>query len=541
MVESVENGWERAAPEQTLDGVLTLVGPLVEVGAVPRPGVAVERLAVFDPLDPQARPGTLLVAVGVDPGATAAVALVRAAGRDGVAAVVLREEPDGARRAALSAAAIEAGTALLFRTSWADWGRVIGTLQAGLAAAGGPGHANVPLGDLDRLARVIALQVGGAVTIEDMDSRVLAHYSSSPELDPIRLETVTTGEVPASRQKAMKEAGFFTAIWTSRDVLRRRAHGDVPERLVVGVRAGDKPLGTIWVAATGQAPLPSTAEDALRAAARTAAPHLLHHDSRTTGRDEQLLAAARALLDGHGSAAALAERSGLSAAGRCAVLSLGAAPGGTDGPARTRLESRTHRNCAEAGHVPIVVPSERGILVLLGNLAENQARAEHQVAVVGSLLARRLSDELGTRIRVGLGAVEARLEDAPASARTAELALGGLLFGNSTADCARLDEVADAVALGRLLAALQTVRLPVDTPVARLVAHAEPKGERVLLDTLRAYLDHSREQGRAADALGVARSTFTHRLQKALKISGLDPDDPDARLLAQLQLRLRDG
>ncbi|MFB6892867.1 helix-turn-helix domain-containing protein [Kitasatospora sp. NPDC056327] len=131
------------------------------------------------------------------------------------------------------------------------------------------------------------------------------------------------------------------------------------------------------------------------------------------------------------------------------------------------------------------------------------------------------------------------LDRAPESAGTADLALRALRLGRSprTPPTARVGELADTVALLHVLDALR--RLPaVDGSVARLVARASKPGEEVLLDTLRAYLEHAGDGARAAAALGVPTSTFRYRKQKAEKLCGIDLEDPDARLLAHLQLRL---
>ncbi|WP_051969412.1 PucR family transcriptional regulator [Kitasatospora azatica] len=536
---STAQEWGRPAPDQTLDGLLALVGSVVSLSTAPQGlGVLVRRVVVLDPLEPGVRPGDLLVAVGVDPQSEEAAALLRTVGRGGAAGVVFREEGVGPRSAVLRAAAAEAGTAVLLRTAWADWASVIGALRAGLAVAGAPEIANVPLGDLDRLAEAIALLVGGAVTIENRESRVLAYSSTDAELDPIRQQTILAGQVPLWRRVAMQEAGFFRALWGSAEVLHRRAEGEIPERLVVAVRAGSEPLGSIWVAAAGQ-PLPPTAADALRTAAQAAAAHLLHDRSRRSGQDELVLDAARALLDGRGSADVLTERTGLPRAKPCAVLSVCTDPApAAAGQTGDRLANLVFRHCAERALLPVVVPSRRGVLVLLGNLEQEPAPAAAQVSGLSESLAGKLSAELGLRVRVGIGEVRGRLDQAPDSRRTADLALRALLFGNSPRSFARAEELADAVALLYLLDALHDTVPPVDTPVSRLVRYTTQRGEGALLDTLRAYLDHSGDRSKAAEALAVHRNTFKYRLDKLPKVCGIDLDDPDARLLAQLQLRL---
>lgn len=155
----------------------------------------------------------------------------------------------------------------------------------------------------------------------------------------MRRRTILGRRVPDSAVTAMKETGFFRLLWESGDVVRRPAEGDLLERLAIAVTAGGEALGSIWVAAAGR-PLPKTAADDLRAAARAAAPRLLHHRSRRAGQLQVVQETARALLEGLGSAEALAARTSLPVEGRCAVLAVHAGRGGRDEEPRSRPGGR---------------------------------------------------------------------------------------------------------------------------------------------------------------------------------------------------------
>ena len=60
----------------------------------------------------------------------------------------------------------------------------------------------------------------------------------------------------------------------------------------------------------------------------------------------------------------------------------------------------------------------------------------------------------------------------------------------------------------------------------------------VYIATLRAYFDASGDMMKAAQLLFVHRNTLRYRLRKIQDISGLDLDNPDDRLVAEIQLRL---
>jgi DNA-binding PucR family transcriptional regulator len=161
------------------------------------------------------------------------------------------------------------------------------------------------------------------------------------------------------------------------------------------------------------------------------------------------------------------------------------------------------------------------------------------VSRLSGALACELSQRLRVPVRIGIGEVQERLDRAPHSRRTADQALRALLFGTSSLACARAADLADSVALLHFLDALRESVPPVQTPVGRLVAYADAKGESVLLDTLRAFVENQADRSRAAEARAVHRNTFNHRLDKTpVRECGIDLKDPDALLLAQLQLRL---
>ncbi|WP_146608321.1 hypothetical protein [Streptomyces sp. NTH33] len=127
---------------------------------------------------------------------------------------------------ALRAAAENAGTAVLFRTAWCGWTELVGALRAGLVLSGVPADpavAAVAPGDLNGLADAVAVLVGGAVTIEDVESRVLAYSSTKEDVDELRRLTILGRRVPEWRVAAMREAGFFRALWGSGDVIHRPA------------------------------------------------------------------------------------------------------------------------------------------------------------------------------------------------------------------------------------------------------------------------------------------------------------------------------
>ncbi|MFD8392411.1 PucR family transcriptional regulator [Streptomyces sp. NPDC059680] len=533
------SGWSAAAEARvTLEQLLSVVGTgAVELDTAPGGlAVAVTGVAVLDALDPGVRPRELLLAVGVDAGSAHAVDVLRRAGEAGAAGVVFGSDRRGGAAEALRSAARETGTAVLFRTPWCSWAQLVGVLRAGLASAGVPPLPAAPdlaPGDLNGLADAVAALVGGAVTVEDTESRVLAYSSTEEDVDDIRRLTILGRRVPPWRVSAMQEAGFFAALWGTDDVLYRRAQGEDPERLVCAVRAGGEVLGSLWVAAVTGRPLAPDASEVLRAAARTAAAHLLHH--RTRGADSRLAEdAARALLEGRGSPEVLAERAALQVQAPCAALAVAAAAADGD-PSRWHALLGLH--CAAFGHRAVVVPAGGRLLVLVSSLDPDPERADGEVERLGTSLVARASAATGTQLRVGLGEVVPGLALAAESRRSAELALRALTYAGGSRAVGRTADVADTVGVMQVVEALRDVPLARGTSVARLAAHDAESGGR-LVETLRAYLDHFGDVAAASRALAIHPNSLRYRLRRITQVCGLDLDSADARLLAQLELRL---
>ncbi|MFI9584203.1 hypothetical protein ACIHCQ_20695 [Streptomyces sp. NPDC052236] len=72
-----------------------------------------------------------------------------------------------------------------------------------------PQIAQVALVDLEGLADAVAAMVGGTVTIEDVQSRVLASSSTHEDVDELRRRTILGRRVPPSTVAALRETGFF--------------------------------------------------------------------------------------------------------------------------------------------------------------------------------------------------------------------------------------------------------------------------------------------------------------------------------------------
>lgn len=310
---------DRRDGRPSLEQILRLIAPgMLDVVVAPRgTGVPVADAVLHDPGEERddgtwAASGLILLAVGVDAAAPEAIDVLRGAERAGAAAVVLRRGARGPRAALLEAAA-SGRTALLTRRPGQGWTEVLGQLRTALAHSaptGGTGVEGLRLGDLPELANTVAALVGGAITIEDPQSRVLAYSRMDHEPDPMRRLTILGQEVPRWRVDELRESGFFQALWNTDGVVRLPADDRYAERLAVAVRHGSEILGSLWAAADGR-PLAEDAAAALHTAARAAVPHLAHHQTWGRAAARARESAVHALLDGSGPAARVAHDAGV--------------------------------------------------------------------------------------------------------------------------------------------------------------------------------------------------------------------------------------
>jgi DNA-binding PucR family transcriptional regulator len=121
--------------------------------------------------------------------------------------------------------------------------------------------------------------------------------------------------------------------------------------------------------------------------------------------------------------------------------------------------------------------------------------------------------------------------------REAERVLGVLRTDTLARTVASIEDVRSEVVLHELK------ELSLDHPslqrgkLERVLAHdAEHNG--TYTSTLAAYLDCFGDVPRAAERISVHPNTFRYRMRRLVELFGLDLEDPDERVVLELQLRL---
>lgn len=477
---------------------------------------------------PNPEPGEIVLALGPQLSDASAAELVDAAARAGAAAVVL---PAGC--------AVPTGRPIVVapKPESVGWRRLHAALSARLD------QPRLVAGDeLADLAQTIATLTGGLVTIEDTEARVLAYSKSSDEVDELRRLSILGRSGPADYLALLREWGVYDRLATPEEVVEIAEHPatGVRRRLAVGVFAGDRQLGTIWVQ-QGAGEFGPHARQALLGAARLTA-------SQLVGRGQHRAAPADRLTD------LVAGRVGPEALGLgrdggrpCAIAVV--QPGAADaGPAEqaerlaglaaiVTVQAAAFRRHAMAeatgGRLLVLLPGLSQPASQGGGSQPGTAESSEAEAMLEQTIAA-IRRHLDPAARAGLGPVVRTPALVAESARGAELVMTletsepVLSFGRARN---RLLIQAATDFVGRQADLL-------DPRVAELISR-----DAVSARTLLCYLDAGSDVGRTAAVLAVHPTTVRYRLRRTSGALGMDLTNPDDRLAIQLQLRreLRSG
>ncbi|MFE6309405.1 helix-turn-helix domain-containing protein [Nocardiopsis sp. NPDC057823] len=536
--------------------LLALGDPVLDVAAAPEGlDVQVDNVLILDPEDrTEVRGGDLVLLIGARGGS--ARRLVRRIAEQGASAVAVKTgaPPEGSpvRRprvggddlAPLRAEAQEAGIALLAVRPEVRWDRFQAVCQsivddARLLEDGDTGEAD---GDLFSMAQTIARLTGGLVSIEDSASRVLA-YSSGAEVDELRRLSVLGRRGPESYLALLREWGVFARLRAGEEVVRIDEHPDlgIRRRLAVGIHAGDRPLGAIWVQ-EGSRPLSEHAEEALLGAARTAALQMIRQRTRASAGlrlREDLLSS---LLEGRIDAAALADT--VEVHSRRAALVAAFAPVGEEGQERADRPERELRrrrfldlvsvHTAAYRRSALVTELNGRVYALLPDLTRDGDGVERTVMTLCGRIVEAARSALGLRVRAAVGSPVRRLADAPDSRAEADRVLEAMR-GDADREVASIEDVRSRVLVRETLALLREEPSLRDPRVSRLVEYDRDGGAE-LVRSLSAYLEAFGDARAAAERLHIHPNTLRYRVRRAAEVSGIDLSDPGERLFTQLQL-----
>ena len=521
--------------DTTLRRLLAAIGePLVEVAAAPSGlDVPLAGLAIVDPDDePDRYTGQLVLVIGVR--GRAATATLRAAARRGAVAVAVKA---GGATDVLRAAAAEAGAALLLVRPDVRWERLESLARDVLHEGGAAGEEGP--GDLYTLAQTVALLTRGVVSIEDTASRVLAYSRSdadAAQVDELRRLSILGRQGPADYLRMLREWGVFDRLRAGEDVVHVDEHAElgIRRRLAIGIHAGPRQLGTIWVQ-EGAEPFAERAAEVLVGAARVAAGHLVRRRSQQApgGRWERDLVAG--LLDGRASPDLVAGTFGLDEHAGALVVGFAVC----DDDTATHEPTTRELSLAELGEIVSVHAAAHRraalcaavgtrVYAVLPDVHRTDAALRTMCAEIVAAARRRS----GIRAQAGIGSPVAALAGVPNSRREADRVLDAM---GEEQDVAVFGEIRSEVLLTQTLGLLEANPDLRDPGVARLVAY-DREHRTDLVASVVAWLDAMGDVRAAARRLTVHPNTLRYRVRRATEIAGMRLDDPRARLVHHLQL-----
>lgn len=531
-------------PSTTLARILEDAGHTMLRPAFPDQDLerAADGLVIYDPVDQSAWPRRpLVLGVGVQSGEQVVDLLERIGQRDG-GALILRES------VAASLASLRGSVPVLTlrdETSWMQLAATLGPLLSGSTtpAAAAP-LGSVPTGDLFALANAIAEILDAPVTIEDRDSRILAFSIRQEEADPSRVGAILNRQVTPWATQDLQERGVFRQLYRTQEPLfvdpPESGHGGFTmPRVVLGVRAGDEILGSVWAAVPE--PLSDERMQHFRDLQSTVAVHLLSHRANANVERRMRSDLTAQVLAGGPESEEVAARLGLP---RRPMLVLALAlPDVADESARPPADRVAELlRLGDAFDMYLGTSQPGASAALVGDVVYGVVPlpvGEEPDSDRGSRMAKDFLTRVGRRSTAVIG-VSAVAPDAAGLSRAREDVDRALRLARSSPQGDRVRstvEHAFELLMMEMTDLVAARGMTLTGPFARLVEHDERHGSD-LVPTLRAWLDHFGDNISAATSLHVHPNTFRYRLKRVSEVSGMNLDDRDERLSLMLQFRL---
>jgi len=507
----------------------TVASPILRVLAAPR-GLdqRVRGTVLHDPLDSLPdEPDAVLLMSGLRTDESAAIALVEEAARFSYAAVVVKRR--GFDASALVAAASAQGLAVLLAADEVPWQHLDALILSVLGSQGieAASSANAG-GELFALANAVASVIGGSVAIEDIDRRLLA-YSSLPDqrIDALRQRGILDRRVPDMD----RNLGQYRTVLAAEGVVRFPEAPDEFARSAIAIRAGSRPLGTIWaIEELGE--MAPGGERVLLDAARLAALHMLRSRNPSAMELEVRETALRAALDGSLAPSEVSYRLALPGGSILALLGFAAASDSDSAaPLITHVGSALTRYVAAFRPDAAIATTSRAVYVLLPGSALKDATR----LASGALTALR--QVFGERMRSAIAFTSPDPADLPAMRREVDDILRVTTQQPDLPLIATLADVHARVLLSHVSDELTREPRLRHSGVDAMVTHdREHKTEYAR--SVASWMDAIGDIAVASDVLHIHANTLRYRLRRAGELFGLSLQSPDDRLSIWLQLRI---
>ncbi|MDL9938001.1 helix-turn-helix domain-containing protein [Gordonia sp. ABSL1-1] len=391
-------------------------------------------------------------------------------------------------------------------------------------------------GDLFELAGALAQRTGGLVSIEDERSHVLAYSPAGDAADELRRLSILGREGPPRMLAWLRRWGVLDALRTSSEVISVDEHADLglrPRRAIAirtpGPGVGEF-LGVVWLQ-QGREPLAADTDDALIGAASVAARVITRRRAAGTEHDDlvqRLLGVRGPVVD----VDYLAGQLGLDAAASSVVVAFGMPTAVARAPesVATQVAALTLHASAFSPRSVTTIVDDRAYVIAPG------AEAEAAVGWARGTVAAT-ERQFGIRVRAVVAGPGPGLAQLPGLRGQADRVLDaaghqhGLIDDVTTIEASRT-----GVLLGEIVGLLADKPDLVDPRVVAL-ADLDARTGSAFTESLRVYLDRFGDVAAAADELHVHPNTLRHRIRRLQALTGIDLDDPAARLVVALSLR----
>ncbi|OBJ85952.1 PucR family transcriptional regulator [Mycobacterium asiaticum] len=432
---------------------------------------------------------------------------------------------------ALTAAAVQAGSAVVAVEPQARWERVYQLVNHVLAHHGGADPQEDSGTDLFGLAQSLADRIHGMVSIEDAQSHVLAYSASNDEADELRRLSILGRAGPPEYLQWIGQWGIFDALRAGDEVVHvaERPELGLRPRLAIGIhQPAESPrhspvfMGTIWVQ-QGLQPLAEDADEMLRGAAVLAARVMARLAARpsTHARRVQQLLGLRA--DDAVDVSAIARDLGMS------IDATGALVGWDSATANSRLTDALALSASAFRRDAQVASNRSRIYVLLPQVTSS--RSLHSW-VRGTIAALRT--ELGAQLRAVIATPIAGLAAVAAARSEVDRVLDSAArHPVSIGQVTSLAEARTTVLLDEIVTMIGNHPRLVDPRIGEL-----RERDPALVETLRVYLDSFGDVATAAHALRVHPNTVRYRIRRIEQLLATSLTNPDVRLLFSLGLRV---
>jgi len=509
----------------------------------------VSSAVIVDPFDPPAiPPHAIVLGVGIvdlDP----IVELINTLAEHQAVGLVLRGPV--VFHAAIAKAAADSGVVIFGLVRGIAWNQIVAIMsntisQSSLGVdpdAGNASFGSPDVGDLSSVADALSALLDAPITIEDLNSRIIAFSSDQERGDQARKNSVLGQRVSDEVTAMLRSEGFFKQIYASeRPVyLENTSLHELP-RAVIRVAANEEILGSIWAVVRGS--LSAERERNFIEAAKIVALYLVRGRVEIHSHRRTRQAVLSTLLAGGNAARSVARRHRIDSGPICVIAvdlcpDIGVAAETPTAHDVARLQRMANMlalqlTAAHPGSIAgIVGDSAYGILPLRPDL-DGLSRFVSQVG-------QDFHDRSAKRdpVLVAIGTIVHDAADLSASRRDADRAMR-VIRSPQTAHgrtVVRADEVQIDTVLFEVYDRIVREQSSMTGPVPELLSY-DRTHDSDFMQTLDAFLACFGDVGQTATRLHVHPNTCRYRLRRISEISGLDFNDPDARFNAMLQLQL---